>query len=82
VERTDRSMNRRAAIRRGLVLGVGAVALGAMPTAAFKDKDCSDFKTQKKAQKWFKKNGGSKTYDPWNLDADNDGKACESLPKK
>ena len=42
-------------------------------------RDCNDFKTQK-AQRWFKRHGGSKSYDPWNLDADNDGKACESLP--
>lgn len=43
------------------------------------DYDCSDFKTQKEAQNFFKKHGGPKS-DPYGLDADNDGIACESLP--
>ena len=41
-------------------------------------KDCDDFKTQKKAQKWFKKHHPRR--DPAGLDADNDGIACEDLP--
>jgi len=43
------------------------------------DKDCSDFKTQKEAQDFFIKTGGP-ISDPHKLDADKDGKACESLP--
>ena len=41
-------------------------------------KDCDDFKTQKKAQKWFKKHHPRR--DPAGLDADNDGIACEDNP--
>jgi hypothetical protein len=44
-----------------------------------KDYNCSDFATQKQAQKFFEKHGGPRK-DPYNLDGDNDGKACESLP--
>lgn len=54
----------------------------AVPTSsvAYKDKDCSDFKTHKQAQRWFKKHGGSKHNNVAGLDADHDGKACEDLP--
>ncbi|MFT4038134.1 MAG: excalibur calcium-binding domain-containing protein [Thermomicrobiales bacterium] len=44
-----------------------------------KDYNCSDFKTQKEAQKFFKRHGGPQ-QDPYNLDGDGDGIACESLP--
>jgi len=74
------SRSRRAVVAARLAVA-GAHLLPGLPlgTAAFRDHDCNDFKTQK-AQRWFKRHGGSKSYDPWNLDADNDGKACESLP--
>ncbi len=64
---------------RKLVLATAlAAALGVSGTAsAFVDRDCGDFKTQKAAQKFFKKNGGPKK-DPHGLDADRDGIACES----
>lgn len=39
-------------------------------------KDCSDFKTQKEAQKAF--DSDEDCYK--NLDGDGDGEACESLP--
>ena len=74
--------SRRAVLKLGLVAAVGA----ALPltviheTAAFRDRDCSDFSTQRRAQRWFTRHGGSATRDPWNLDADNDGIACENLP--
>ena len=55
-----------------------AAALLVSSATAFVDKDCSDFKTQKKAQKYFKKHGGPKR-DPSRLDADHDGIACEDL---
>jgi hypothetical protein len=59
----------------------GAHVLPGLPlgTETFRDRDCSDFKTQKKAQRFFKRNGGPKD-DPHRLDADHDGKACEDLP--
>lgn len=42
------------------------------------DRDCSDFPTQKKAQRFFKRHNPKK--DPHGLDADEDGIACESNP--
>jgi hypothetical protein len=52
----------------------GSVAL------AQSDKDCSDFRTQHQAQKYFKKHGGSRHNNVDDLDADHDGIACEDLP--
>jgi len=67
---------------RAAALGVaGALlvgGLGNVATANAGDKDCSDFKTQKQAQKFFKKHNPKK--DPHGLDADHDGIACEDLP--
>jgi hypothetical protein len=54
------------------------LAVGATPAAAG-DKDCSDFPTQRAAQKFFVKHGGP-NRDPHRLDADHDGIACESNP--
>jgi hypothetical protein len=54
-----------------------AVSLTASSATAFVDRDCSDFPTWKKAQRFFKTHNPRK--DPHNLDADNDGIACESL---
>lgn len=48
------------------------------PSASAADKDCSDFESQKKAQKFFKKHNPKD--DPHGLDADNDGLACENNP--
>lgn len=42
-------------------------------------RDCSDFATQADAQAFFTQNGGPQN-DPFNLDVDNDGQACEGLP--
>lgn len=42
--------------------------------------NCDDFTTQDQAQKFFKNAGGPST-DTNRLDGDNDGVACESLPK-
>lgn len=62
-----------------LALGVSST----LPSAqAFRDRDCSDFKTQKQAQRFFKKTGGSKKRDPHRLDSDRDGRACEELPRR
>lgn len=43
--------------------------------------NCADFSTQPEAQKFFK-NAGGPSQDTNNLDGDNDGEACESLPQK
>lgn len=48
------------------------------PTAIARDKDCSDFKTQAKAQRYFRKHHPRR--DPSGLDADHDGIACEDNP--
>lgn len=56
-----------------------AVALAfAAPPVSAGDKDCSDFKTWREAQKFYKRHGGPQR-DPHRLDADHDGIACESL---
>jgi excalibur calcium-binding domain-containing protein len=60
--------------------GVAVMALG-LPSAGpavAGDRDCSDFSSWRKAQRFYKKHGGPR-YDPHRLDADHDGIACESL---
>ncbi len=42
--------------------------------------NCDDFKTIGEAQKFFTNAGGT-SKDTNNLDGDNDGQACESLPQ-
>lgn len=46
----------------------------------YTDVNCSDFDTHAHAQSFFKGTGGSKTNDPYRLDGDHDGIACETLP--
>jgi hypothetical protein len=43
-----------------------------------KNYNCSDFKTQKEAQAFFLRTGGP-SADPYGLDKDKDGIACEAL---
>jgi endonuclease YncB( thermonuclease family) len=43
------------------------------------DRDCSDFRTQAEAQRFFEAAGGP-ARDPHRLDGDGDGLACEGLP--
>lgn len=64
----------------GLVatLAITLVASSATPATAFRDRDCSDFKNQRQAQRFFKKHGGTKKRDPHGLDANHNGIACES----
>lgn len=51
------------------------VALSALPsTAAAQDYDCADFNTQAEAEEYLG------PEDPYNLDGDGDGIACEDLP--
>lgn len=44
------------------------------------DVDCGDIDTRAHAQSFFLGTGGSTTNDPYGLDGDGDGIACESLP--
>jgi hypothetical protein len=73
-----RSIRFRLAIA-GIAAALLAASLATSSATAFVDKDCSDFPTQRNAQKFFKKHGGPKR-DRHGLDADHDGIACESLP--
>jgi micrococcal nuclease len=43
------------------------------------DVDCADFATHREAQDFFRTSGGP-AYDPYGLDRDGDGSACELLP--
>ncbi|MGC1852836.1 MAG: excalibur calcium-binding domain-containing protein [Solirubrobacterales bacterium] len=62
-----------------IATGVATAALlvPAMPATAA-DKDCSDFRSWRAAQNFYKSHGGPKR-DPHRLDGDDDGIACESL---
>jgi hypothetical protein len=65
---------------RALVVTIAAsltiASVAATPAAAFYDRDCGDFPSRKKAQRFFKNHRPNK--DPHNLDADHDGRACET----
>ena len=68
-------------MRRGLgivalvaLTGAVALLLHPAPQAEAVDYDCSDFSNQAEAQQYLLPG------DPYNLDGDNDGVACESLP--
>jgi hypothetical protein len=76
--RLERPMNKRTL--RSLstsAIVISAVAVIAAPASA-RDYDCADFPTQAKAQRFFKKHHPKS--DPYRLDADHDGIACESNP--
>jgi len=55
-----------------------SAASASQSAGAFRDWDCSDFNTHKQAQRFFKKHHPNR--DPYRLDGDNDGIACEDLP--
>jgi excalibur calcium-binding domain-containing protein len=58
-----------------------AAALSLTPAsagAAVRDRDCSDFRTQRQAQVFFESHGPGR--DRHRLDGDRDGFACEALP--
>ena len=57
-------------------LAASALVLASAGPASAKDKDCGDFKSQRAAQKFFKKHNPKQ--DPHGLDSDHDGKACET----
>lgn len=44
------------------------------------DVNCADFDNHAQAQSFFKGTGGSTSNDPYGLDRDHDGLACETLP--
>jgi hypothetical protein len=73
---------RRFRLRLALVplfaLALIAAALLPQPAAAFRDRDCADFGTQRQAQHFYEKHHPRR--DPHRLDADRDGLACEDLP--
>ena len=48
------------------------------PETSRGDKDCTDFTTQREAQRFFESQGGP-AKDPHGLDRDRDSIACESL---
>lgn len=59
-----------------LVLACGA-ALATAPPARAQDRDCGDFDNQAEAQDFYERAGPG---DPHGLDADGDGRACDSNP--
>jgi hypothetical protein len=61
-----------------VLLAVLAVLVGASSAYAQDEYDCEDFSTQQEAQATFSQD----TSDPYGLEADNDGKACETLPSE
>ena len=69
-------MKIRTALALPLALAAGAFALGAFSPApaAARDYDCADFANQAEAEEYLLPG------DPYRLDGDNDGIACEDLP--
>src|ERR687896_980150 len=64
----------RFAVALGLL---GALMLSAPAPASAQDRDCSDFDSQAEAQDFYENAGPG---DPHGLDADDDGRACDSNP--
>lgn len=56
---------------------VVAAVLAAPVVASARDYDCGDFSTQAEAQRVYEDAGPG---DPYRLDRDHDGVACETLP--
>jgi hypothetical protein len=71
-------MNKRSLKAIGASTAAIATCAALAVPAAARDYDCSDFPTQRAAQKWFKHH--HPRQDPSGLDADHDGIACESNP--
>ncbi len=65
----------RASLGIGLVAALAVLATFAMPSSASaQDYDCADFNNQAEAEEYLLPG------DPYRLDADSDGIACEDLP--
>ncbi len=67
-----------SAILLGLAGLIFYMVLLAAPSGAQQDLDCADFRFQEDAQAELQRNPS----DPHRLDEDNDGIACESLPRR
>jgi Excalibur calcium-binding domain len=61
--------------------GFALLPLGAHATQSDYDYDCTDFDSRADAQAFYEENGGP-LYDPFNLDSDEDGQACEEWRRK
>ena len=59
-----------------VLAAVATIPLAGIANAQWPDRDCDDFATQQEAQAAFDNSSG----DPYRLDEDNDGRACEWLP--
>ncbi len=55
-----------------------SIVVPALSQAARRDRDCSDFRTQRQAQRFFERHDPAR--DPHRLDRDGDRIACEELP--
>lgn len=80
-------MTRKLTVRTTALIGavVGlmwVLAGGAWAQSASPAKDCADFDTQESAQAFYDqhKADNASNPDPFDLDTDGDGKACEGLP--
>lgn len=74
-------MNRRRLIKAAVPALIAPLAATSRSQAAFRDKDCADFRTQRAAQRFFRNQSRkSGVRDRHGLDGDGDGIACESLP--
>lgn len=70
-------MSKFGSVLAAVTLAVGMSLSFTAPALAQEDQyNCSDFETQEEAQAEYEKDKS----DPHNLDGDNDGIACESLP--
>lgn len=58
----------------------GNVVTNSSEGKATDEYNCDDFETQDQSQKFFR-NAGGPSQDTNRLDGDNDGQACEDLPK-
>lgn len=72
-------MRRILTILTALFVAATSLAAFAAPAQAVADRDCGDFDNQAQAQRFYVDQGGPQ-QDPHRLDADGDGKACDSLP--
>ncbi len=64
-----------------LTIAGATLAIAAPPAALAQDVDCPQFGTQEEAQDFFEGEGGPAS-DPYGLDSDGDGVACEDLPSE
>ena len=62
----------------GLIVILGSLAVTTSAAAQSGDRDCADFATRIVAQQAF----DDRPSDPWRLDADDDGDACEWTQQK